>query len=338
MDHLKDATEPSTNMDLCVKLEANLNPLVNATPNALSTLFTLVFGKKYTNAARQSILNAAQNQVDARRILEGKAFFDSESEGVVQGSAEHNEIRKMVQEIIQEEEITNLISCTVHAANSTKDQFNGDESGVSTEFLNRWRNEAKFIAEETAQAIWGRILSAEIKSPNSVSIRTLEVLKCLTREEAEAFREACRFVFFDEYLLDSTVDGNPVAQSSYVMMKDAGLITNYQKGFYTSCKWPETSIAFDGTFTEAYFLKVGNLFLYAEKALVKEPPSTSYWTLTKAGVEMCRIISKEIDYDITTLGVALTAKNPQLINHLKYTNYTNTKKSEIDIKSAKNVF
>lgn len=336
MEKSSGCAESSTNLDIGVKVQANLDPLVNATPQALGILCSLLFPKKYKEAARQSILAAAQNHVDSQKILGGQAVFNQNSGVLVETVNPSCELRELVRGVIQEEEITNLISCTIQAANQMQTDQSSEE--VSSEFLNRWRNEAKFISEEAAQAIWGRILSEEIKIPNSVSIRTLEVIKSLTREEAEAFREACKFVFFDQYLIDSTEDKNPITHRSYVMLHDAGLLVNYQKGFYTADKWSDTTINFEDKPTDAYYLQVGNLFMFVEKQQIKEPPSVTYWKLTKAGIELYKIVSNEIEFDATATGMALIAKNGELKSCLKYAVYTDTKKQLVDFNTIQSVF
>jgi hypothetical protein len=338
MNNSENAEKTSPNVDVAIKVQANLDPLVNATPKGLSTLFNLLFKKRYREAARQAELSAAQNQVDAQKILEGRATFSEESGALIEISSGKNEMRDLVREAIQEDEITNLINCAVKAANNMNDISNV-EVNISQEFVNRWRNEAKFISEEAAQTIWGRILAEEVGAPNSISIRTLNVIKDLTREEAEVFREACKFVFFGEYLLDSTVEGIPISQRSYIMLKDAGLIVDYQKAYYTSTKWLETTISFDkNNPTKAFYLRVGQLFIYVEADQVKAPPSTNYWKLTKAGIEMCRIISKEIECDVIAVGKALTEKIPDLRNLVKYTIYTNVEEKEIDLNKVQPIF
>ncbi|MCY1207127.1 hypothetical protein D9M72_187150 [compost metagenome] len=337
MDQPENSTESGMNIDLGVKVQANLDPIVQATPKGLSTLLSLLFGKRYIDAGRQATLSAAQNAVDAKKIFEGKVTFNQESGALVEAPG-RDDIRELVRAVVQEEEITNLINCTINAANDLSGNQSISEEEVSREFLHRWRNEAKFISEETAQAVWGKILSEEVKTPNSISIRTLDIIKSLTREEAEAFREACKFVIFDQYLLDSTVDGIPIPQESYVLLRDSGLIISYQKGFYTSADWLKTNIAFDSSPTEAYYLRCGNIFIYAEKEKVSTPPSFCYWQLSKAGREMYRIISQELEHDAVALGKALTEKNPELMSHLKHTVYTSVKKGLIDFNIIRSVF
>jgi len=326
----------SSNVDVAVKLQANLDPLVNAAPKALDKIFNALFPK----SARRATLSTAQNQVDMQKILEGKASFNQETGALMEFHDKYTEICDLVRKTLQEEEITNLISCAIHAADNIQDVQSASDVNLSTDFLNRWRSEAKFVSEETAQAVWGKILSEEIKKPNSISARTLDVIKGLTREEAEAFRDACKFVFFDQYLMDSAVDGNPIPQKHYVMLHDAGLIAHYQKGIYRGFNWPETGMCFpfEENLTKLYFLQVGKIFLFVEQEKIQESPMVNYWQLTKAGREMHRIISREIEYDVVAVGMAVTEGLSELKSLLKYAVYTNTEEQRIDLNTIQFVF
>lgn len=59
---------------------------------------------------------------------------------------------------------------------------------VSTDWMVRFFNSVEDISDEDMQKIWGHILAGEIKSPNSYSLRTLEKLRNMTRQEAEHFQ------------------------------------------------------------------------------------------------------------------------------------------------------
>lgn len=69
-----------------------------------------------------------------------------------------------------------------------KQQFAPDEQvseePVEKDWLNRFLNIAEEISDEDMQDIWGRVLAGEIKKPKSYSLRTLEVLRNLSKEDA----------------------------------------------------------------------------------------------------------------------------------------------------------
>lgn len=64
---------------------------------------------------------------------------------------------------------------------------------VSKDWINRFRNIVEDISDETLHEIWGHILAGEVKSPNSYSLRTLELLRNITKDEASLFTKAVSF-------------------------------------------------------------------------------------------------------------------------------------------------
>jgi Protein of unknown function (DUF2806) len=57
---------------------------------------------------------------------------------------------------------------------------------IEDDWLFAWREYAGRVAAEDLQRLWGSVLAGEIKSPGRYSMRTLEFLKTLSKEEAEA--------------------------------------------------------------------------------------------------------------------------------------------------------
>ena len=64
---------------------------------------------------------------------------------------------------------------------------------VNTDWTNRFFSIVEDISDETLQDIWGRILAGEVKQPNSFSLRTLDLLRNVTKEEAELFVKASKY-------------------------------------------------------------------------------------------------------------------------------------------------
>ena len=78
-----------------------------------------------------------------------------------------------------------------------KQQFAPDEQvpeePVEKDWMNRFLNIAEEISDKDLQDIWGRILAGEIKKPKSYSLRTLEVLRNMSKEEALLIMKASTF-------------------------------------------------------------------------------------------------------------------------------------------------
>ena len=71
---------------------------------------------------------------------------------------------------------------------------------VNTDWTNRFFSIVENISDETLQDIWGRILAGEVKYPNSFSLRTLDLLRNITKEEAELFVKASKFYIEKDYI------------------------------------------------------------------------------------------------------------------------------------------
>jgi Protein of unknown function (DUF2806) len=67
------------------------------------------------------------------------------------------------------------------------------ERAVDADWLFTWRDLAGRVSSEDLQRLWGSVLAGEIKSPGLYSIRTLDFLRALSREEAEQISMLARF-------------------------------------------------------------------------------------------------------------------------------------------------
>nr|VFK59596.1 MAG: TIGR03899 family protein [Candidatus Kentron sp. TUN]VFK68062.1 MAG: TIGR03899 family protein [Candidatus Kentron sp. TUN] len=56
-----------------------------------------------------------------------------------------------------------------------------------SDWITRFFRIAEDISTEQMQALWGRVLAGEVKQPKSYSLRTLDVLRNMSQEEAETF-------------------------------------------------------------------------------------------------------------------------------------------------------
>ena len=59
--------------------------------------------------------------------------------------------------------------------------------------MTRFLNIAEEISDKDLQDIWGRILAGEIKRPKSYSLRTLEVMRNMSKDEASLLMKASTF-------------------------------------------------------------------------------------------------------------------------------------------------
>lgn len=107
---------------------------------------------------------------------------------------------------------------------------NVSDQPVSDDWKRKFFLEAENICDTDLQFLWGKVLAGEVTSTGSYSLRTLEVLKHLSKHEAELFRIACNLAFREGWILKPGHDANVILNpygldySGLLSLRDAGLI------------------------------------------------------------------------------------------------------------------
>lgn len=162
-----------------------------------------------------------------------KLMADAEAYAVVRNVEAQNEATLV--KIEGEERIAQYIyaresrkmSNLQQIVNQAKTQFTEGEQispePVNEDWQNRFFSIAEDISDEEMQKLWANILAGEVKRPKSFSLRTLDVLRNLSKEEAELFTQANQF-----YLANNYICTEPLALEflQYFKLSDAGLINN----------------------------------------------------------------------------------------------------------------
>lgn len=146
--------------------------------------------------------------------------------------------------------------------------------------MNRFFSYAEDISEDEMQNIWAKILAGEIKQPKSFSKRTLDVVRNLTKEEAELITRYSSQVLSNDMLVsfDNKIDVIDLAT-----LDDIGFIDNEQ---------------LSQTRELASHSSTG--YIYGNTVIVVENEKDQtikirvpFYTLTKAGKEIMTLIAKE---------------------------------------------
>lgn len=74
------------------------------------------------------------------------------------------------------------------------------EEPVEKDWMNRFLNIAEEISDEEMQDLWGRVLAGEIKKPQSYSLRTLEVLRNISKSEAKLIIKVSNYINGSDYV------------------------------------------------------------------------------------------------------------------------------------------
>ena len=170
-----------------VKIDGKpIEKLIEVVSSAIGTLYE-----------PRQLVRIARAEVEAERI---KAIEGAKTEALLANNDERYaelsavEKRIVVKESKRQNNINNVVAV---AAQSLKDDKDVSSEPVNPDWATRFFDIAQDISDESMQNLWGRILAGEVKRPKSYSLRTLEALRNITREEAELFEQIAQYVLFD---------------------------------------------------------------------------------------------------------------------------------------------
>ena len=150
---------------------------------------------------------------------------------------------------------------------------------VNSDWINRFFTIVEDVSDAEMQQLWARILAGEVKRPKSYSLRTLEVLRNMTKEEAERITQVSPFVLHDGMICSEDFGINIEAQS---FLDELGLICGEEMiNTYTITPDTPCSIIID---CKQF------LYLYSP---VEIKVKIKYYKLTKASNEIFTLISRD---------------------------------------------
>ena len=123
---------------------------------------------------------------------------------------------------------------------------------VDEGWKNRFFNIVEEICDDELREIWGRVLAGEIKKPKSYSLRTLETLRNLAKEEAAIIVKAASFSIKNEYIYKNSSLSLPekLLLQEIGLMLDDGIGINYS--FEVKAKSEELVVIDDNTVFKLY--------------------------------------------------------------------------------------
>lgn len=225
----------------------------------------------------------------------------------------HAEQRMLADAVRQEENIESILEV---ASLELSQAANVSDEPVDNDWITRFFNIAKDISNEEMQYVWGKLLAGEIKKPRTFSVRTLEVLKNLTQQEAISFDTIAPFVLrcpadkgktYYDYFIFSVDDSSAYYNIDFPTihtLSDAGLLSENSLIGVGFALEPNESEAFQHS---NMALKVENI---SKKLINVTCPA---YILSTAGAELLSIINKPLsnclEY-LTSCQRVIEAENP----------------------------
>lgn len=92
---------------------------------------------------------------------------------------------------------------------------------VDKDWMTRFLDIAETISDDEMRDLWARVLAGEIKKPKSYSLRTLEVLRNISKEEAETIVKMSAFMLGNGFLC---IEDFAVNLNEKILLDDIGIV------------------------------------------------------------------------------------------------------------------
>jgi hypothetical protein len=280
----------TTTMNDLVGLSQPLTKLVEVISEGIGRVSRSYLIRREAEARAHEIRVISQAIHESQKILpgasfEGGAFIAPSTPESVQLNSllERAKERQSYQQIQKQ---VNLESICAVAFEELEGEEMVPEEKPGYEWISRFFEIAGDIRTEHLQYWWGRILSGELKSPASFSLRTLDVLKNLSYDEAVCFERVGQYIISCEnyaFIWDPfnyVFKRNPSINSDVLSLEDAGLMLNSA----TPTQWIQE---FDSQKTK---YECGRIVFWVEGAEFPSPAICKVHPLTTAGRELLRLI------------------------------------------------
>ncbi|MDB5225987.1 MAG: hypothetical protein JWN78_180 [Bacteroidota bacterium] len=153
-----------------------IEKLIEVVSNAIGTIYKPIAMRNEAKAKAYEI--EILERAKANALAEGKEI-ELENHLKIQNRLLYRENQRQL----------NIDNVTKIAEEELINEDTVSEEPINKDWAIRFFNIVEDVSDIEMQILWGKILAGEIKKPKSYSLRTLEVLKNLSKEEAEIFNK-----------------------------------------------------------------------------------------------------------------------------------------------------
>lgn len=314
-------------------VNVDLTPLVSSAPKGINKIFDLLFFKKLQNNKRAEMLANAQTEKDIELIKSGLAEYRADYL-VLASNYENNPItvgNSLIhqQQLIQNKNVGECLEEALDYLATTPDN-EVNETPISETFFNKWFNFSKEVSDTELQNLWGRLLSEEVKTPESINYLVLNTFSLMSKKHLDSFIKLIPYTAFswlifydDETPINERFEG--VSNQELQELQDLKIIKEITPSFSTT--YPLKNCLYNDKKTY-YFSKSykGDYVLYLHSNVDKEI-SVSAYALTSIGQKLLEISEKNLD---VKSGCILFAKKLMGFKSLELVNRIEIKRKEND--------
>ncbi len=207
-------------------------------------------GKANADARRDELLLLAQTEKDVNDIKSGIKQYTPDRKLI--NAIEHN-TEQFELSIDRIEPTFNLEKISANAqnriqANKIQEEINitktilfaeeelelnpqeGSDEPIDNDWFTRWRDSAEKINSEQLQRLWAKALAGEITNPGSYSLRTLDFIKNISKNEATNISKLAPYVIAGLVCKVPCIEQSGINFSFLLEMEDLGILSGIKGG------------------------------------------------------------------------------------------------------------
>lgn len=293
--------------------EKGLNKLAKILTEPVNKLIDTVsaaLGKWYEPIHKKRMAKAGAYEIDEvsealRRNADVIAVYNNTEVRAqlpedMQQLIERAQLRNISQEIKKQDNIEKVVD---KASEFLEAETEVSEEPVDTDWITRFFNCVGEVSNEKMQTIWAHILADEVKQPGSFSLRTLDTVRNVSRNEAEIFQKIVKLVVTDINKSNCFISSNlsllkkyNVTYDEIIKLQDCGLL-RYNENMNLDMKLDRK--------TNALLLNMGRALLFGYSGNDTISILIGGFALTKSGEELYKILVNMSDnnylYDFAEL-------------------------------------
>ena len=228
------------------------------------------------------------------------------------------------QELKKQENLERIIGTAYDILEAEQESVSSEP--VDSDWINRFFGLVQDISNEEMQKLWARLLAGEVKRPNTFSLRTLDILRNMSQQEAILIQNATNdiIIYDDEYLIPEPnffvpIYKNDTNYGDIMTLDECGLINSTAVSSNIPIKNKETAIA-----------RNNNLILVASEQSRDMSISLDYYRFTRAGNEILSLCDNTMnDEKFISYAKQLTHEYPN-IKFSVYKLYSDTECTRYD--------
>ena len=220
-------------VDVKAEVKVDLTPAVKAgsgiatnTHKGVSKIVYALCGPWMEGRIRKAELIAAQTSKDCADIKNGLVTYTGENVIPFEPQTTVASSFEALHKLNHASDAKRLHAAMQEAARQISEvpEEQVSDEPLSQDFFNHWRREAEMIDDEEVRKWWAGLLVEETKVPTSISPRTLDVARNLSRNEAQVFQKLLKGLIAGILPVDAKGVPQYISYVETLLMQDAGLI------------------------------------------------------------------------------------------------------------------